>query len=79
MKKETSELYVYYRYGDNEIYEVFTTLKEAEKEANRRNIELKAYYKKKDYTEYKAITLAEALDMIMDSVRENTENILKND
>lgn len=73
MKKETRELYVSYRYGDNEIYEVFTTLKEAEKETKRKNAELKAYFKE-DYIVYKAITLAEALDMIVNSVCENTES-----
>lgn len=72
MKKNTNELYVSYRYGDNEFYEVFTLLKEAEKESDRKNAELKAYFKK-DYVPFKAITLSEAIDMIVNYVSENTE------
>ena len=71
MKKTTSELFVSYRYGDD-FYEVFTTLKDAEKATVENNESLKKFrYLSKE--PYKTMTLADALESMKDYVKEYTE------
>ena len=76
MKKSTSELFVSYRYGDD-IYDVFTTLKEAEKATIENNIELEKRLVKYKYISkapYKAMKLSDAIEEMKDYVCEYTEN-----
>jgi len=76
MKKETLELFVSYRYGDD-FYEVFTTLKEAEKATTENNKSLAKNKKVFSYLShslpYKAMSLSEAIEEIKDYVRDTTE------
>lgn len=75
MKKSTSELFVSYRYGDD-VYDVFTTLKEAEKATIENNIELEKHLKRYKYISkapYKTMTLSQCIDDMKDYTKEYTE------
>lgn len=75
MKKSTSEIFVSYRYGDD-FYEVFTTLKEAEKSTIDNNLKLAEWLKQYKYISkapFKTMTLNEAMEEIKDYMRSYTE------
>jgi len=71
MKKETNELFVSHRYGCD-IYEVFTTRKEADKMTTENN---KIFVKSKN--KFKTMTLGDAMEQMVDYVQETTENNIR--
>jgi len=77
MKKSKSELWVSYQYG-RDIYDVFTTKKEAEKaniENNKMNEESALRFPNLNLLKhpYKVVTLSDAIEDVIDYVQQKTE------
>ena len=78
MKKTTSELFVSYCYGSTDLDALYTTRKEAEKVNDEHNDTYEKYSNRFNSSEknkrpYKVMTLYDAIELIKDHIKEQTE------